>query len=418
MGGQGTEIDVRSGQNGLLAGGTADGLRAHGQSGLEQRRHFHRFAPTVGWLRLAQKGKLLPERAEFGGIASHSPCDSLDGTKQVDENRHGRALSIRTNGVLKQHGRAAFGEQTCLYLGHFESCRNGFGDTYKTPFLFEMSDKVAQTGIGRCRQVGSPELATMWPDGFGEVKQSVECGMVQGRMEDRIRHAKSYPFEIPERSYVYRRGTVHDFDTYPRPRDGRVPVLAAGSNQSHRQIGRKFDDHPSGDVIPSQRGRLHDFDVVYAAHIASYGSIPATFQHSPGTVVSVFVLWLDEPQLARMHETEGNYTFDHLDPVRIELDDHSEILNEAYSYSSKIGCLNHAGSCVSLSEISASGRRYAAANQPDILGIVRDRLAPGRALDDFVGDHVGDDSVRHQRSQAIGQDALPLKFTRRSIADL
>ncbi len=118
-------------------------------------------------------------------------------------------------------------------------------------------------------------------------------------MQDRIRHAKSYPFEIPERSYVYRRGEVLAYDAHPVPRDGRVPVLAAGSNQSHHQIARKFDGHPSGEVIPSQRGRLHDFDVVYAAHLASYGSVPATFQESPGTVVGVFVLWLAEAQLAR-----------------------------------------------------------------------------------------------------------------------
>ena len=237
-------------------------------------------------------------------------------------------------------------------------------------------------------------------------------------MEDRIRHAKSYPFEIPERSYVYRRGVAHAFDADAPPRGGRMPVLAAGSNQSHHQIARKFNDHPSGDVIPSQRGRLHDFDVVYAAHIASYGSIPATFQHSPGTAVSVFVLWLDEPQLARMHETEGNYTFDHLHSVRIELDDDSEVLSEAYSYSSKIGCLNHDGSCVSLGEITATGRHFAEATQPGILGIVRDRLAPGRVLDEFVGDHVGDDRLRRERSRAIGHDALPLEFARKIIARL
>ncbi len=237
-------------------------------------------------------------------------------------------------------------------------------------------------------------------------------------MQDRIRHAKSYPFEIPGRSYVYRRGEVHAYDAERAPRAGRVPVLAAGSNQSPRQIARKFDGHASGEVIPSQRGRLHDFDVVYAAHLASYGSVPATFQHSPGPVVGVFVLWLDEAQLARMHETEGNYTFDHFDHVRIELDEAGETLSEAYSYSSKVGCFNHDEHCVSLTEIAATGRRFTQATQPEILGLVRDRLAPGRALDAFVGDHVGDDRLRRVRSEAIGRDALPLTFARRTVADL
>ncbi len=237
-------------------------------------------------------------------------------------------------------------------------------------------------------------------------------------MEDRIRRAKSYPFDIPDRSYVYRRGEVRAYDAGAAPRDGRVPVLAAGSNQSPHQIARKFDGHASGEVIPSQRGRLHDFDVVYAAHLASYGSVPATLQHSPGTVVSVFVLWLDEAQLVRMHETEGNYTFDHLDGVRIELDEGAEILGEAYSYSSKVGCFNRDGACVGLSEIAAAGRRFAQASQPEILAIVRDRLAPGRALDAFIADHVGDEGVRRERSEAIGRDALPLAFARRIVAHL
>ncbi len=237
-------------------------------------------------------------------------------------------------------------------------------------------------------------------------------------MEDRISRAKSYPFDIPERSYVYRRGEVHGWDADAAPRAGRVPVLAAGSNQSHDQIARKFDGHASAGVIASQRGRLSDFDVVYAAHLASYGSVPATFQRSPGTVVRVFVLWLDEAQLQRMHETEGNYTFDQLDGVRIELDEGAEILGQAYSYSSKVGCLNHGQACVSLTEIAAAGRRFAAASQPEILAIVRDRLAPGRALDAFIGEHIGDQGVRRARSEAIGRDALALAFARRTIAHL
>jgi hypothetical protein len=237
-------------------------------------------------------------------------------------------------------------------------------------------------------------------------------------MKDRIDHAKAYPFEIPDRSYVYRRGAVHPFDDHPDPRDGRIPVLAAGSNQSHRQIARKFDGHPSGDVIPSQRGRLHDFDVVDAAHISSHGAVPATSQHSPGTVVGVFVLWLDEAQLGRMHETEGNYTYDHLERVRVELDEDGAGIGEAYAYSSKIGCFNHDAQCLSLTEIPAAGRRFAEATQPEVLGIVRDRLSPGRALDDFVGEHVGDDGLRRQRSLAIGRDALPLTFERRTVTVL
>ena len=109
-------------------------------------------------------------------------------------------------------------------------------------------------------------------------------------MPHRIRHAKSYPFPVPGESFLYDNGVTRALEPERMVRDGRTPVLAAGSNQSPEQIHRKFGDMAGDVVVPSQRGRLHDFDVVYAAHLARYGSVPATFQASPGTLVTVFVL--------------------------------------------------------------------------------------------------------------------------------
>ena len=237
-------------------------------------------------------------------------------------------------------------------------------------------------------------------------------------MQDRIRHAKSYPFSIPERSYVYDNGTTRRLDHAEIRRHGRVPVLAAGSNQSPLQIHRKFADLAGDIVIPSQRGRLHDFDVVYAAHLTSYGSVPATFQASPGTAVTVFVLWLDEVQLARMHETEGNYTYDRLDDIRIQFDGGGGGLEGAYAYSSRVGCLNRGGECVGVAEIAAEGRRFEAMAQPEMLAHVRDRLTPGRTLDGFVRDHLEAPAVHRARSAALGADALPLAFERRVVLRL
>lgn len=232
-------------------------------------------------------------------------------------------------------------------------------------------------------------------------------------MKDRIDHAQSYPFSIPEHSYVYDRGSVRQAYSSAQERHGRVPVLAAGSNQSPDQLDRKFG-HLEDTVISADRGLLHDFDVVYAAHMSSYGSLPATFQASPGAAVTVFVLWLDEAQLARMHETEGNYTYDRLSGVRIALD-HGETLDEAFAYSSKVGCLNLAGGCVSLSEIPAQGRRFAELAQRDVQAQVRDRLAPGTPLEAFIQAHLEDDGLRRTRSSALGTDALPLDFPRHII---
>lgn len=233
---------------------------------------------------------------------------------------------------------------------------------------------------------------------------------------DPVAHAKSYPFPAPDRCFVYESGAWRPLDC-PVDRTGRVPVLAAGSNQSPEQLARKYGAMAGLGPIPAQRGRLADFDVVYAAHLASYGSVPATFQHSPGTAVTIFVLWLDNWQLARMHETEGNYTYDHLAGVHVALDA-GGVLDEAYAYSSKVGCLGHDGGCVSLAEIGAERRRFRAMRQSEILAVVRDRLAPATPLDEFIRAHVGDPTLRARRSAALREGALPARYPRRTIVTL
>jgi hypothetical protein len=229
---------------------------------------------------------------------------------------------------------------------------------------------------------------------------------------DRIRHAKSYPFAIPDRSYVYVDGDIRPWDRSFDPA-GRVPVIAVGSNQSPDQLRRKFD-RLSGVTIPAERGRLHDFDVVYAAHISSYGSVPATLQASPGTSVALFVLWLDEAALARMHATEGNYTYDRLTGLRLDLES-GRTLDSAFVYSAKIGCLNVDGACASLAAIPARERINAAFRQADMLARVRDWLEPGVPLDAFVGAHIADAELRRTRIAEIGHDALPLAYAREIV---
>ncbi len=235
-------------------------------------------------------------------------------------------------------------------------------------------------------------------------------------MPDPVSHAKAYPFPAPDQSYLYEAGGWQILSTGFETAD-RTPVLAAGSNRSPEQLARKYADMPDIGSIPAQRGALHDFDVVYAAHLSGYGSVPATFQRSPGTVVTVFVLWLTGPQLARMHETEGNYSYDHLEALRLELDGGAG-LSAAYAYTSKIGCLSHQGGCVSLAEINARNRQYPALNQTDMQAAIRDRLAPGIALDCFIEQHVTDAAIHRDRSTRLADGALAVAYHRRTVLTL
>ncbi len=238
---------------------------------------------------------------------------------------------------------------------------------------------------------------------------------MNAELASRLAHAKSYPFPIPGESFLFVDGRVEPLDGRAVDRAGRVPVLAAGSNQSPEQLARKYRGHGPGVTIPAERGRLHDFDVVYAAHVAAYGSITATFQHSPGTAVSVFVLWLDAAQLARMHETEGNYTYDRLWDVSVALDQGGR-LAEAFAYSARAGCLSHAGKCVGVAEIAAERRRFPAATQPEIQSLARDRLDPGAALDAFIAAPLLDPAVQHHRTAMLKRDALAIAYRREILA--
>lgn len=233
-------------------------------------------------------------------------------------------------------------------------------------------------------------------------------------LEARIARAMDYPFPRNDHCFVFADGVVTRLDpSQASDTAGRVPVLAAGSNQSHEQLARKYAGL-KGSVIPAWRGRLHDFDTVYAAKFTGYGSIPATFQHSPGTAVTVFVQWLSPAQLQRMHETEGGYDYDRLTGIRIVLDRGGE-LTDAFAYSSSTGCLRLNGGHVGIAELAATGRRFPQMTQPEILAALRDRFAPRMALEDFIAENLDDAALRATRAAELARDSLPLLFPRQTL---
>ena len=59
-----------------------------------------------------------------------------------------------------------------------------------------------------------------------------------------------------------------------------------------------------GDGQTPVAATLHDFDVVYAVRIASYGAILATLACQPGAIVHVAMLYLAKGRLQRMYESE------------------------------------------------------------------------------------------------------------------
>ncbi len=233
-----------------------------------------------------------------------------------------------------------------------------------------------------------------------------------------LRRAKAYPFTIPSRSYVVAAGAHEELgpDAAAPDISGRRPVLAVGSNQSPEQLSQKFSE--SGWApIPVIRARLKDFDIVYSPHVASYGSIPATLAHSPGTTVSLFVNWLTPEQEERMHETEvsaGNYHFGKLDGIELDLDpdlDSGPALTSAFVYISRRGAFLRDGVPVALRAIHAENRRWPALHQEEIQRHARDRCSPDQPLDAFILAAVENASVRKERTEAMMSESAAFDYS-------
>ena len=112
--------------------------------------------------------------------------------------------------------------------------------------------------------------------------------------------AISYPYFAPDYSFSFYKGKFVKeicFDL-----DKRIPILSVGSNRSPYQLKRKFSLDQDISVTPAT---LYDSDIVYAASLSAYGSMPATQWPCKGSKVDLNVLWLNESQLDIMHLSEA-----------------------------------------------------------------------------------------------------------------
>lgn len=227
-----------------------------------------------------------------------------------------------------------------------------------------------------------------------------------GDRETVLRRAREYPYLLPADSYRWLNDEVHAFD--PAECKGRTAVLAVGSNMSPQQLTRKYgrdETHP----IPVQRCYLQDFDVVYSAHIARYGSIPAMLQHSPGTRVALFLTWLTDGQLETMHKTElgaEHYHFGRVSDVAMALDT-GEVLGEFHVYVSQRGHVEQDGGAVALAAVSAENRRFPALYMADMISRLHERAAPELDGDAFILKLVEDLEYRKACMDMLGETFRP-----------
>ena len=218
-----------------------------------------------------------------------------------------------------------------------------------------------------------------------------------------VQHAKRYPFDAPNGSYLFVAGVARPLDDLDLIAD-RMAVIASGSNGASGRLKQKFGTSPDQPPIPVTRARLDGFSAAYSAHFATYGSIPATLHHEPARTAEVAVTWLTPAQCEAMHATEAigvNYGFYRLGGLELA-HLHGGKSTEAYAYLSLHGALHLDGEPARLADLP----------QPVVLERARALLAPALALDQFIAEIIDDPAIRDRRKAELRVHGRPIRYDR------
>ncbi|CAN8064443.1 unnamed protein product [Agarophyton chilense] len=205
-----------------------------------------------------------------------------------------------------------------------------------------------------------------------------------------VSRALRYPYHRPSGAFTFVNGTAQPYTPPPHTTHLHV-VLAIGSNAAPEQLRRKFGTQRTPvHVLPA---RLHGLDVVYAAMLAPYGSIPATLALSEHTVAHVHAMLLPSALLPVLHASESGYLFVRLrrtQALRAVLPpDHIPCLSSLpiFAYVARLGPLHVHGAPVALAEIVARQRRFVPMPQRQAMECVRTIVRDELPLSPFVAEN-------------------------------
>jgi hypothetical protein len=237
--------------------------------------------------------------------------------------------------------------------------------------------------MSRWPPIAEPELLERLAMDDREFEAFVRALMAQipPRAYDAASFARAvgYPWARPAGPYKLTGGRVElleDLTAAERDRvlrrfvsgDGRLPVLAFGSNAAPEVLERKFAHLPDENdrAALALTGRLHDFDVGASAQPALYGAMPATLFPSPRTTVRATVLWVTPAQFTQLAWSEISYRLGKL-RTRFDVDQGAMGFDEVHAFVSRFGAFCVDGRPVALAAIPASGRTANALTQEQLL---------------------------------------------------
>lgn len=234
---------------------------------------------------------------------------------------------------------------------------------------------------------------------FGEYVRGLARALPAREYEDgALARALGYPWERPAGSYRLSEAGVDLLEEMsPAERDEaiaehsggadeRLPLLAIGSNCSPDVLRRKFAHFPEPPdrAVLALSGRLHEFDVGFAAQPALYGSMPATIFPSPGTAVAATVLWVTPAQFTQLAWSELSYRLGRLE-TRFEVEEGGAVFDQVLVFVSRFGAFRVGGEPVAQAAVPADGRSARALTQKQALDAAAAlALGPGAGAEALV----------------------------------
>lgn len=202
--------------------------------------------------------------------------------------------------------------------------------------------------------------------------------------------AIAYPWERPRESFRIRDGEMELVDAtvlseWLGSGERRYPVLTFGSNGSPAVLARKLSalDEEARDVAVLT-GWLEGYEVAPSAHLAIYGSLPATIVPSPGTRVRAGVIMATAAQFEAIVRTEFNYVVAPVGGGAFVADSEVEMDGDVLAFVSRRGALAVGGQVVGLAVVEGERSHRRTVGQAELLEIVAEMVLDGASGHEVV----------------------------------
>ncbi len=195
------------------------------------------------------------------------------------------------------------------------------------------------------------------------------------------------------------------------------PVIASGSNGAPAQLARKFAGERVDSPIAVVPVGVDGIVPVHSAHVARYGSIPATLCREVGAHAVLPVLFCAPETLDLINETEAlgvNYALSRLDGLNAEVA--GKPLDSVLIYRSLHGVYAPGGAPLRLAAALAQESGLVPVTQRDMLAEIHRLVGSSETLDAFVARLVVDHRYRsavtarlHRHAVSDGLKAVPVR---------